>query len=81
VNIDLLPFSAFALESSGVSATPPGESHTLTLSLDRVLAHPFEPVMSGSISIGTGHQVPAAPAQSLRAAVVPAIGPVLTITF
>jgi len=52
MNIDLLPFSAFALESSGAASHAAREAHTLTLPLDLVPVHAaFEPAMSGSISI------------------------------
>ena len=34
MTIELLPFSAFALESCGAGVHAPGESHTLTLQLD-----------------------------------------------
>jgi hypothetical protein len=78
MNIDLLPFSAFALESSAGASRHVGESHTLTLRLELAPAHPaFEPAMNGSASVDAA----ADPAPLLRAAVVPAPGPVLTITF
>ncbi|MDP3761656.1 MAG: hypothetical protein Q8R01_14195 [Ramlibacter sp.] len=78
MNIDLLPFSAFALESSG-AASRHGEAHTLTLRLDLTPVHPaFAPAMGGSVGIDGAA---CGPAPVLRAAVVPAVGPVLTITF
>lgn len=76
MNIDLLPFSAFALESSGPAARALSDAQTLTLQLDLVPVHAaFEPAMGGSVSVGPGAT------GSLRAQVVPAAGPVLTITF
>jgi hypothetical protein len=79
MNIDLLPFSAFALESSAGASRYVGEAHTLTLRLELAPAHPaFEPAMSGSIGFDG---LAAEPPPLLRAAVVPAGGPVLTITF
>ena len=79
MNIDLLPFSAFALESSARPSRQMGESHTLTLRLELAPAHPgFEPAMSGTVGFDV---IAGEPAPPLRAAVVPATGPVLTITF
>ena len=79
MNIDLLPFSAFLLESSGAAAQAVREAHTLTLPLDLVPVHAaFEPAMSGTISIDAAQACTVTP---LRAAVVPAGGKVLTITF
>lgn len=78
MNIDLLPFSAFALESSAGASSALGESHTLTVRLGHAPAHPaLASAMDGRISF-TDHlrQEP-----TLRAAVVPVPGPVLTITF
>ena len=77
MNIDLLPFSAFVLESSGAAARAISDSQTLTLDLGMVPVHAaFGTSMSGSVSLGAD----AGPA-TLRAQVVPAGGPVLTITF
>ena len=79
MNIDLLPFSAFVLESSGGTAPSVRDAHTLTLALDLVPVHAaFEPAMSGTVSIDAA---PACAIKPLRASVVPAGGPVLTITF
>jgi hypothetical protein len=78
MNIDLLPFSAFALESSGTAAQADRDAHTLTLPLELVPVHAaFEPAMSGTISVGLAREA----AEPLHAAVVPARGAVLTITF
>lgn len=78
MNIDLLPFSAFALESSDGASRSLGESHTLTLSLGRVPVHPaLAPAMDGSI--GVTDDVAQEP--PVRAAVMPVAGSVLTITF
>jgi hypothetical protein len=79
MNIDLLPFSAFAAESSGAVSRDIGRGPTLTLPLELTPVHPaFEPAMSGSVSID---ETACMPAPLLRAAVVPASGPALTITF
>ena len=40
MNIDLLPISAFVLESSGAAWRPIGGGHTLTLRLDLTPVHP-----------------------------------------
>ncbi len=79
MNIDLLPFSAFALESSGGAAAAVRDGHTLTLPLGLVPVHPaFEPAMAGTLSVGAAV---ACIGPALRAAVVPAAGKALTITF
>ena len=79
MNIDLLPFSAFLLESSGATAQGVREAHTLTLPLELMPVHAaFEPAMSGTISIDSAQACAATP---LHAGVVPAGGAVLTITF
>ncbi len=78
MNIDLLPFSAFALESCSASAQATGELHTLTLPLDLTPVHPaFQPSMSGSISLSADIAGPG----PLHAAVVPASGPLFTLTL
>ena len=77
MNIDLLPFSAFALESYGAAAPSRGELHTLTLELALAPVHSARDAMSGSVS--TSQVVAAVP--GLRAAVLPADGSALTITF
>jgi len=79
MNIDLLPFAAFALESSAGAERPSGEPHTLTLRLaPPVLLCSYGPPMSGSVRI---EAVPLRSESLLRAAVLPAEGPGLTITF
>jgi len=79
MNIDLLPFAAFALESSAGRERPGGERHTLTLRLDRpTLLSSYGPPMGGSANI---EAIPLGSAGVLRAAVLPAEGPALTITF
>jgi hypothetical protein len=79
MNIDLLPFSAFALESSAAGPSRPSESHTLTLRLGFAPAHPaVEHAMEGTVSLGGPSPEPAA---VLRAAVVPVRGLALTLTF
>jgi len=77
MNIDLLPFSAFALESYGTPAPSRGELHTLTLELALAAVHSPREAMSGSISTNKIF----AGATALRAAVLPADGTPLTITF
>lgn len=79
MNIDLLPFSAFAPEASGAVPRHLGGGPTLTLPLELTPVHaPFEPAMSGSVSID---ETACIAAPLLRACVVPADGPILTITF
>lgn len=70
-------FTAFALESCRSPGPARGDSQTLTMQLALAHPHAAEP-MDGSASASTvaGHC-----AHSLRASVVPADGPVLTITF
>jgi hypothetical protein len=78
MNIDLLPFSAFALESYRTPAPVRGDNHTLTLqlALAPVAASTGKP-MAGAA--GAGPSV--ACAAPLRAAVLPADDSALTITF
>jgi hypothetical protein len=78
MNIDLLPFTAFALESCGTTAPVRGEFHTLTLQLALASIHSSQEPMSGSI---TTHTALACVPTSLRAVVLPADGTPLTITF
>ena len=79
MNIDLLPFSAFALESSGPATQALADSHTLTLKGALMpVDSSYEPAMNGSIEI----QALAMGVDYLwRAAVVQAEGTGLTITF
>lgn len=77
MNIDLLPFNAFALESYGATAPSRGDLHTLTLELALAAVHSSKEAMSGSVST---NQV-FADATPLRAEVLPADGTALTITF
>jgi hypothetical protein len=80
MNIDHLPFAAFALESAVGRERHGGRPHTLTL---RLAARPTLRAscgapMSGNVEIDAGGLI----SQSLlRAAIVPAEGPGLTITF
>jgi hypothetical protein len=80
MNIDLLPFAAFALQSSGQTAQARLGQHTLTLRLARpAVDSSYEsPPMSGRASI---EDVPLPSEGVLRAAILPADGPGLTITF
>ena len=77
MNIDLLPFTAFALESYGATEPARGELHTLTLRLALAPVHSSHEPMSGSASVDPAWAAPAA----LRAAILPADGSALTITF
>jgi len=79
MNIDLLPLAAFALETSGANARPCPELHTLTLRLARP-AHlsSYESPMSGQARI---EDSPLPSESVLRAAILPAEGAGLTITF
>jgi hypothetical protein len=78
MNIDLLPFTAFALQSCGRAAQGAGEAQTLTLQLGLAPVLCSQESMSGSASI---NQAFVDSGNLLRAAVVPTEGPVLTITF
>ena len=78
MNIDLLPITAFALQSCGQAAQGVGEARTLTLQLALDPVHSSHEPMSGRASI---NQAFVHSGNLLRAAVVPAEGPVLTITF
>jgi hypothetical protein len=77
MNIDLLPFNAFALESYGPTPPSRGEAHTLTLELALATVHSSREIMSGSVSIKN----PSVDATPLCAAVLPADGTAITITF
>ena len=78
MNNDMPAFTAFALESCRSPGQSPGDSQTLTLQLAiEPLPSSFEP-MGGS---ATAHPVAAQGGNLLSAAVLPADGPVLTITF
>ncbi|HSI54086.1 MAG: hypothetical protein ACAH21_04355 [Ramlibacter sp.] len=78
MNIDLLPFSAFALESCGAADPASGETHTLTLPLALTpVRADFEPAMDGILSLGADAiELPA-----LRAAVLPVAPQTVTLTF
>ena len=78
MNIDLLPFSAFALESSAGASGALGESHTLTLTLGQA---PVHPALASAIDGSIGFTDELAQEHAMRAAVVPVPGPILTITF
>lgn len=86
MSIDLLPFSASAPESSGAGSRHRGSGPTLTLPLELTPVHAaFEPSMSGTVHIDEGGNMGAdtgsVTVSQLRAAVVPASGCILTITF
>ena len=77
MNIDLLPFNAFALESCGTAGASAGAAQTLTMQLALGPVLPYHEPMSGIASAAQ-----ASPAASvLRAAVMPACGEAITITF
>jgi hypothetical protein len=78
MNTDLPPISAFFLESPATAWRPIGKGHTLTMRLDLTPVHPAFGAMSGNVCVD---ETACAWAPRLRAAVVPADGPVLTITF
>lgn len=79
MNIDLLPFSAFALESSGASARAASEGQTLTLRLGLARGPRGEDTAtSGTVSVEPGETVPL---HVLRAAVLPAPDTAITLTF
>jgi hypothetical protein len=79
MNIDLLPFSAFVLESSGTAGQAARDAQTLTLPLELVPVHAaFEPAMNGTVSVVLAASEVA---ESLHAAIVPVRGAALTITF
>jgi hypothetical protein len=77
MNIDLLPFNAFALESYGPTAPSRGDPHTLTLELALSTGRSSRERMSGSVSTNPAG-VDTTP---LRAAILPADGSAITITF
>ena len=78
MNIDLLPLAAFALQSSRGADRFVAEAHTLTLRLTRLAVDgSHTPPMSGRAAI---EDLPLREGL-LRAAVLPAGGPGLTITF
>ena len=77
MNIDLLPFTAFALESCRPTEPARGSLHTLTLQLALTPVPSSHEPMSGSASAHAA----AACSTALRAAVLPADGSALTITF
>ena len=78
MNIDLLPFAAFALESSGMAERARAEPHTLTLRLARSMNSSFGPAMSGKARL---EEIPVRCEVALHAAILPADGAGLTITF
>jgi len=78
MNLDQLPFTAFALEAAGIPAAAEGNTLTLPRSVPAVLRAMAEhEPMSGTAAIGAP-----APADAVwRAGVVAADGTALTITF
>jgi len=78
MNLDQLPFTAFALEAAGTPAAAEGKTLTLPRSVPAIMRAMAEhEPMSGTADID-----PAAPAEGAwRAAVVPADATPLTITF
>jgi len=77
MNIDLLPFNGFALESYGPTPPSRGEAHTLTLELALATVRSSRGIMSGSVTTKKA----SADTTPLRAAVLPADGTAITITF
>ena len=78
MNIDLLPFTAFALESGGIADCPADGVQTLTLESALTSARSSREPMSGRASV---NQSFAQGAKVSRAAVLPVEDAVLTITF
>ena len=78
MNIDQLPFTAFALQSCGQASRAFGEAQTLTLQLALAPVHSSHEPMNGRAST---NQAFVHSTNLLRAAVVPTDGAVLTITF
>lgn len=78
MNIDLLPFTAFELQSCGGATQGRGEARTLTLQLALAPVHSLQEPMSGRVST---NQAFVHGGNLLRAAVAPADGSPLTITF
>ena len=76
MSIDLLPFSAFALESCAAPATMPGEGQTLTLALRQ--RNSASLAMSGSIAL---RAVQAPLPGSVRAEVTQVDAAAVTLTF
>ncbi len=72
---NLIPSDAYALESLATRSLG-GVSHTLTLQLSLGALPGFAHPMTGTASITARH-----PQGLLRAAVLPADGPALTLTF
>jgi hypothetical protein len=78
MNIDLLPFTAFELQSCGAASQNRGEAQTLTLQLALAPIHSSQEPMNGRAST---NQAFVHCGNLLRAAVVPADSTPLTITF
>lgn len=77
MNTDMPAFSAFALESYRSTGHAGGDCQTLTLALAIAPLHTAHEPMGGNARAG----VPVDGENMLRAAVLPAEGPVLTLTF
>ncbi len=79
MNIDLLQFTSFALESTTAAASVGRQAQTLTLPLGLVPVHAaFGSAMAGTASVEMSEADPGAPC---HAAVVNAVAAGLTITF
>jgi hypothetical protein len=78
MNIDLLPFTAFELQSCGAAGQDGSAAQTLTLQLAPAPVHSSREPMSGKVST---NQAFVHRGDLLRAAVVPADSTPLTITF
>ena len=78
MNIDLLPFNAFALESCGTAGANAAAAQTLTLQLALgPVLHCHEP-MAGTARAALGTDDTAS---GLRAAIMPVSSEAITITF
>ena len=78
MSIELLPFSAFALESCTAPAPAPGEAPTLTLQLAIATTRSGLHPMAGTMSTEMGFHI--AP-NAERAAILAADASPVTITF
>ena len=78
MNIDLLPFNAFALESCGTAGANAGAAQTLTLQLELGPVLPCHEPMTGTARAVPGGD---STASGLRAAIIPVSSEAITITF
>ena len=79
MDLDLLPFTTSPQESLGPATPPRGDGKTLTLQLAMAAVHSSGDTMSGSAT--ANESLVYGSSNLLSAAVVPAEGKALTITF